>query len=252
MNNTTWQTPGIANTPSGAAIQRYKIGYRLEEWGQRSRTPSGIPDASGSWVRYADHVNALAAGQATAAQAVVQDDLITLRKPTTSAELLWLLKLAHLVISEVDKTLEETFSPAQPAAEPAKPIGYLNPKMLGPDGKIDAPGALTYSSRPCGGWTFPIYAAAPAQPAVEASRFGSPELQAMIIARCVEKDQAESVQEDALDALDAEVLRDAERYRFIRDVPYSDDVRSVLVHQQNAAMDRVIDAARKQGASHDR
>lgn len=48
------------------------------------------------------------------------------------------------------------------------------------------------------------------------------------------------------------VQEDAARYRFIRDVPYSDDVRSVLVHQQNAAMDRVIDAARKQGASHDR
>ena len=90
---------------------------------------------------------ALAAGRATAAQAVVQDDLITLRKPTTSAELLWILKLAHLVISDVDKTLEETFAPAQPAAE--------------------------------------------------ASRFGSPELQAMIIARCVEKDQADRVQEDA-------------------------------------------------------
>ena len=45
------------------------------------------------------------------------------------------------------------------------------------------------------------------------------------------------------DALDAEVLRNAKRYRLIRDVPYSDDVRSVLVHQQNAAMDRVIDAA---------
>ena len=53
---------------SGAAIQRYKIGYHPEEWSQRSRTPSGIPDASGSWVRYADHVTALAAGQATAAQ----------------------------------------------------------------------------------------------------------------------------------------------------------------------------------------
>ena len=38
---------------------------------------------------------------------------------------------------------------------------------------------------------------APAQPAAEASRFGSPELQAMIIARCVEKDQADSVLEDA-------------------------------------------------------
>ena len=71
---------------------------------------------------------ALAAGQATAAQAAVPADLITLRKPTTSAELLWLLKLAHLVISDVDKTLEETFSPAQPAAqqagEPAGTVGY--------------------------------------------------------------------------------------------------------------------------------
>ena len=50
------------------------------------------------------------------------------------------------------------------------------------------------------------------------------------------------------------VQEDAARYRLIRDVPYSDDVRSVLVHQQNAAMDRVIDAAlaaRKQGANHD-
>ena len=47
---------------SGAAIQRYKIGYR-------ACTPCGIPDASGSWVRYADHVTALAAGQATAAPA---------------------------------------------------------------------------------------------------------------------------------------------------------------------------------------
>lgn len=78
-----------------------------------------------------------------AAQAVIPADLITIRKPTTSAEMLWLLKLAHLVISDVDKTLEETFAPAQPAAEP--------------------------------------------------SRFGSPELQAMIVARCVEKDQADSV-----------------------------------------------------------
>ena len=64
-----------------------------------------------------ERLHELAAGQATAAQAVVQDDLITLRKPTTSAELLWLLKLAHLVISDVDKTLEKTFAPAQPAAQ---------------------------------------------------------------------------------------------------------------------------------------
>ena len=60
----------VTPTPtSGAAIQRYKIGYHADEWGRRSSTPSGIPDASGSWVRYADHVTALAAGQATAAPA---------------------------------------------------------------------------------------------------------------------------------------------------------------------------------------
>ena len=60
----------MTTTPtSGAAIQRYKIGYQSDEWGQRSSTPSGIPDASGSWVRYADHVTALAAGQAAAAPA---------------------------------------------------------------------------------------------------------------------------------------------------------------------------------------
>ena len=62
-------TTNTTNTTSGAAIQRYKIGYHEDEWGQRSSTPSGIPDASGSWVRYADHVTALAAGQATAAPA---------------------------------------------------------------------------------------------------------------------------------------------------------------------------------------
>ena len=61
------------------------------------------------------HKAALAAGQATAAQAAVQDDLITIRKLTTSAEMLWLLKLAHLVISDVGKTLEESVAPAQPA-----------------------------------------------------------------------------------------------------------------------------------------
>jgi len=55
-------------TTSGAVIQRYKIGYHSDEWGVRSSTPSGIYDDAGPWVRYADHVTALAAGQATAAQ----------------------------------------------------------------------------------------------------------------------------------------------------------------------------------------
>ena len=83
---------------------------------------------------------------------------------------------------------------------------------------------------------------APAQPAVEASRFGSPELQAMIIARCVEKDQADSVQEDAA------------RYRYLRDVPMDQwpaELLTAIRLQQNAKWDTIIDAARKQGANHD-
>ena len=78
---------------------------------------------------------ALAAGQATAAQAVVQDDLITIRKPTTSAEMLWLLKLARLVISDVDKTLEETLAPAQPVAEQGVAYAAL-PDLSDANGEI--------------------------------------------------------------------------------------------------------------------
>jgi hypothetical protein len=51
---------GERSADSGAAIQRYKIGYYSDGWGERSSTPSGIPDASGAWVRYEDHVAALA------------------------------------------------------------------------------------------------------------------------------------------------------------------------------------------------
>ena len=83
---------------------------------------------------------------------------------------------------------------------------------------------------------------APAQPAVEASRFGSPELQAMIIARCVEKDQADSVQEDAA------------RYRFLRDGEWRDtDLEPFIRLQLNTLWDAKIDAARaaQEGKSHE-
>ena len=40
------------------------------------------------------------------------------------------------------------------------------------------------------------------------------------------------------------VLEDAARYRHIRDVPHSEEVRSVLSLQQNAVMDKVIDKDR--------
>ena len=85
--------------------------------GAADRAIESCPELNMSNYDEIDRLHALAAGQATAAQAVVQDDLITIRKPTTSAEMLWLLKLAHLVISDVDKALEETFALAQPAAQ---------------------------------------------------------------------------------------------------------------------------------------
>ena len=50
------------------AIQRYKIGYRSDEWGMRSSTPSGIQAASGSWVLYSDHIAVLAACRARIAE----------------------------------------------------------------------------------------------------------------------------------------------------------------------------------------
>lgn len=53
----------------GAPAPRYKIGYRTDEWGERSSTPGGIPDPAGAWVRYDDHAAALArAALSTAAQ----------------------------------------------------------------------------------------------------------------------------------------------------------------------------------------
>lgn len=86
---------------------------------------------------------------------------------------------------------------------------------------------------------------APAQPAAEASRFGSPELQAMIIARCVEKVQADSV------------LEDAARYRYLRDGTLVDGAINdeLYVHIDSSAypgrwalvgaeLDEAVDAAR--------
>lgn len=46
--------------------------------------------------------------------------------------------------------------------------------------------------------------------------------------------QAPAANEDALDAA---------RYRFVRDVPYTDEIRNVMALQQNAIMDETIDAA---------
>ena len=71
---------------------------------------------------------------------------------------------------------------------------------------------------------------APAQPAAEASRFGSPELQAMIIARCVEKDQADSVLYDPKAVLD---VFNSARAGSEKPVGYMRGIRAVIAHWES-------------------
>ena len=125
-------------------------------------------------------------------------------------------------------------------------------------------------------------ASTPAQPAAEASRFGSPELQAMIIARCVEKDQADSELEDACHApplgwrctrkaghegpcaaveyeddkqfveRGMQRIRDAEdaaRYRLLRRGQHWSVIDGIGNDLRAEALDAAVDAARKQGAT---
>ena len=91
---------------------------------------------------------------------------------------------------------------------------------------------------------------APAQPAAEASRFGSPELQAMIIARCVEKDQADSVQEDAADPLQGAANWLAEAHGQFSPVVLSGCL--MIGYNRAKRLHDAALAARKQGENHDR
>ena len=114
---TTTPTSGAADLPEALINIAREIEALKRDCGMDPE--SAIAIQNGRYMAISSKIRALAAGQATAAQAVVQDDLITIRKPTTSAEMLWLLKLAHLVISDVNKTLEETFAQAKAAISKA-------------------------------------------------------------------------------------------------------------------------------------
>ena len=193
----------MTTTPTcGAAIQRYKIGYHADEWGQRSSTPSGIPDASGSWVRYADHVTALAAGQATAAQ------------------------------QGAYAALPESFLEIPDVQDESGINAYYSREVVLEC--IDA--ALASHGQAPAGAGVPTEqqileaAFAPAQPAAEASRFGSPELQAMIIARCVEKDQADSGFDytTAADFLSGKTVSDEALRKFVAASRGAHDARAAL------------------------
>lgn len=61
-------TSGAADLPEALrSIQRFEVVDCIDD----KHVPAVIPNPHGPWVRYADHIAALAAGQATAAQAVV-------------------------------------------------------------------------------------------------------------------------------------------------------------------------------------
>ena len=110
----------------------------------------------------------------------------------------------HETVTEALALLAKWGQPAQAGEYPALVCDYcgaLTPDPWHSSGMLH--GKMSKHIHSCDACA--ALAAAPAQPAAEASRFGSPELQAMIIARCVEKDQADSVQEDA------------DRYRWLRE-----------------------------------
>jgi hypothetical protein len=65
---TTTPASGAADLPEALrSIQRFEVVDCIDD----KHVPAVIPKPHGPWVRYADHVTALAAGQATTAQAVV-------------------------------------------------------------------------------------------------------------------------------------------------------------------------------------
>ena len=68
------------------------------------------------------------------------------------------------------------------------------------------------------------------RPAAEPSRFGSPELQAMIIARCVEKDQADSGfdYKTAADILSGKTVSDEAVRKFVAASRWAHDERAAL------------------------
>ena len=102
----------------------------------------------------------------------------------------------HARITELESQLAQRFEAADVATAAQAVVDRWDTPLW-----KDVPATAEYIGRLraalAAGQATAAQAAQPAQPAAESSRFGSPELQAMVIARCVEKDQADSVQEDA-------------------------------------------------------
>ena len=87
-----------------------------------------------------------------------------------------------------------------------------------------------------------------AQPAAEASRFGSPELQAMIIARCVEKDQAESVYAFRRKGLEDFCTCDEVRYEELSNKPHLFETRVFYTAPQPSPTAQSADSVQEDAA----
>lgn len=75
-----------STTDGPKQIQRYKIGYRTDEWGMRSSTPSTIPDPAGPLVRFDDAVQWVSGHQDALAELEQEARLMRARMERLQAE----------------------------------------------------------------------------------------------------------------------------------------------------------------------
>lgn len=120
---TTTPTSGAADLPEALrSIQRFEVVDCIDD----KHVPAVIPKPHGPWVRYEDHIAALAAGQATAAQAVVPSGWNLVPTEPTQAMLDAVVTSMDdfLLGKEAEKQYREDWAamlaaaPAQPVAEP--------------------------------------------------------------------------------------------------------------------------------------
>ena len=274
---TTTTTP-----TSGAAIKRYKIGYHSDEWGVRSSTPSGIPDASGPWVRYEDHVTALKAAQpvVTSQPGVAyealpdpwREKLAELAGQLEKCGVAWIIRTnggttynvgradgARVATSELRKVLNDelvNMLTAAPTHQPAPPQEVQEPVKLS-DEQIKAHGDkasrmmarnLTRFDAACEVDKYLREQGAPGyyRHRMSIVLFGNDEGTEAARAPDTAPQPSPAAQGDALDA---------ERYHYLRDVPmerWPAELLTAIRLQQNAKWDAAIDAARaaQEGKSH--
>ena len=117
---TTTPTSGAADLPEALrSIQRFEVVDCIDD----KHVPAVVPKLHGPWVRYEDHIAALAAGQATAAKAVVPSGWNLVPTEPTQAMLDAVVTSMDdfLLGKEAEKQYREDWA-AMLAAAPAQPV----------------------------------------------------------------------------------------------------------------------------------